>query len=138
METKIIRKAERKVVSEKRRRFRDTQVPGAGYSFPVTDFDVVELYSNNGNDSARENYLLCLSDPLRYIDEGIVEDYWNISVPALLQCVCSQTLELSSTYTNYCECGREYDFYGGLLDPHTNNCRICREGGDCNAGASQD
>lgn len=65
------------------------------------------------------NYRQCLTgfiDEHKIYDLGIKKYEHTYKVPAIGECVCGATLELSG-FTNTCECGRDYNWGGQELAP---------------------
>lgn len=99
--------------------FRDTTIPGAGFSFPCNE----QGYPQDLLPCAWRNYRECLANPCRYtpVNDGkpVVDEY-TVWYPAAIRCVCGVEVELWDTWCSTCtKCGRDYNGSGQLLAPRS-------------------
>jgi len=92
--------------------------PGAGFSFPCNEKG--ELLLDEMQGPGMENYERCefgeYKDKVRFL--GIVR--YNLShwEPRVGQCGCGREIILDS-FTNTCDCGRDYNWNGQELAPRS-------------------
>lgn len=108
---KIIRESYLETETFKTHFFEEKNCPGAGYAF---------VCDNQGNivitDGNRENVEKCQNGTYKVIDRGVQTEYSEYRMPTIGECECGKHVELSS-FTNSCECGRDYNMSGQELAP---------------------
>lgn len=95
------------------RHFSNPDVPGAGYLFESDadgniDFAALTPVKQNSYRHAVAEYI---DRGVRTVDEGYRQ-------PSIGRCACGKEVELPS-FTNTCECGREYNSSGQELAPRS-------------------
>ncbi len=85
-----------------------------GYSFPCDADGNVIIAADNG--AARENYRFCTTGAEDVIDNGIKRREYSYRKAAVGKCVCGGKVSLDS-FTNGCQCGRDYNMSGQELAP---------------------
>lgn len=94
--------------------FERTNAKGSGFSFNCDkngNVNVEELCED-----AKKNYLFCQSKEIDVQDPYVQTWKHSYRQPAIGKCPCGQEVILDS-FTNGCECGRDYNMSGHLLNP---------------------
>lgn len=117
---KIISQRERVKHVEYKREFTAVGMPkGNGYSFPCDSEG--NLIPDEYYECWKKNYDFCISNPDKFIDEGVVENSWTYMENAKALCSCGETIELYDQYMGACDCpkcGQWYNLFGqALIDP---------------------
>jgi hypothetical protein len=82
--------------------------PGAGYSIPCN-------HTGSVTRGHRKHYKELLKTP-GLVHDGLRVHRWSYWEPAVLACLCAETVTLYDPLTNGCDrCGREYNLSGQLL-----------------------
>lgn len=93
--------------------FEHIDLQGAGFAFPCDKDGNIVL-----TDSNRENVENCQNGTFDVVDKGIITTEFPCTVPQLGLCTCGQKVSLSS-FTNTCQCGRDYNINGHPLAPRS-------------------
>lgn len=112
---KIIRERERITVQQYERSFTWVDHPDGGFSFPCDaegTVDVSALF-----DFGRENYQKCIDGTYNVIDNGAVLYEHTYTLPAVLLCICGETVHLEDALYNMCTCRRFYNLVGQPVRP---------------------
>lgn len=101
---------------------------GSGFSFPCDKRGRVKQLRPAG----AKNYEACLTGAVNgrgVVARGITSQSHSYAEPAKGRCCCGRVVELDS-FTNECDCGRDYNMSGQLLAPRA---QWGEETGECAA-----
>jgi len=87
---------------------------GAGFGFPCDKSGNIQEM----NPAAQENYNKCVNGTFDVADKGIKDESYSYWEDATGQCNCGCTVILDS-FTNTCECGKDYNMSGQRLAPRS-------------------
>lgn len=101
--------------TEWRRSFTNIKHPDSGFEFPCDSSGT--LIHNEHYDCWIENYEMCISNPEKFRDDGVVKRSWWHTEPALVRCSCGEEFYLDGD-TECPNCGQWYNGFGQeLKDP---------------------
>ena len=112
---KIISPSEVKTATERTHDFSYRDHTPGGFAFPC-DKDGEPLETDKFHNNWRKNYEYCLAHPEIFVDDGVVETFWEYVEPAHAVCSCGEEIYLSRD--TQCACGQWYNGFGqALRDP---------------------